>query len=113
MIDSHSIRKLFMILCTVNSGTSASITLAHSISRFPSTLLPPIYCETMAWQILPDKFPSRSIRLLSDHLPDLHCQSLHKQVYSTSELLANDLQISVTDAELSSLFGRKGHGREE
>jgi hypothetical protein len=39
---------------------------------------------------------------------DWHFNSLREQAYKISEILANDLQISVTDAELSSLFSRKG-----
>jgi hypothetical protein len=46
--------------------------------------------------------------LISCQIADLHCDSLREQVYKISELLANELQISVTDAELSSIFGRKG-----
>jgi hypothetical protein len=65
------------------------------------------FFEAMAWQVLPDKCPSRDVRLLSYQMPDLHCESLREQVYQISELLANDRQISVSDAELNSLFGRK------
>jgi hypothetical protein len=45
---------------------------------------------------------------MSRHIADLHCNSLREQVYKISEILANELHISVTDAELSSIFGRKG-----
>jgi hypothetical protein len=40
--------------------------------------------------------------LISRHVADLHCDSLRKQIYKTSEILANKQQISVTDVELSS-----------
>jgi hypothetical protein len=45
--------------------------------------------------------------LISRHIADLHCDSLREQVYKITEILANELQISMTDAELSSIFGRK------
>jgi hypothetical protein len=76
--------------------------------RSSSTLLSPLPFEAMAWQVPPDKLPSRTIRLLFRHVPDLHCESLREQVHNISGLLVNDLQIPITDAELNSLFGRKG-----
>jgi hypothetical protein len=72
--------------------------------RSPSTMLPPLPFEALAWQVPPDKFPSRTVRLLSRHVSDLHCESLGEHVYKISELLANNLQSSVTDAELRSLW---------
>jgi hypothetical protein len=36
---------------------------------------------------------------LSQHIADLHFDSLHKQVCEISELLASDVQIAVTDAQ--------------
>jgi hypothetical protein len=71
-------------------------------------LLPSLPFEALAWQGLLDKFLSRIIQLLSVHVPNLHCESLREQVYKISELLANGLHISLSDAELSSLGGRKG-----
>jgi hypothetical protein len=76
--------------------------------KCPVRLLPPLPVDELAWQILPDKFSARIIRLISRHITDLHCDSLREQVYKISEILANELQISVTDAELSSIFGLKG-----
>jgi hypothetical protein len=38
--------------------------------------------------------------LISRHIADLHCDSLREQVYKISEILASELQTSVTDAEL-------------
>jgi hypothetical protein len=74
----------------------------------PVGLLPPLPVDELAWQILLDKFLARTTRLISRHIADLHCDSLSEQVYKISEILAEELQISVTDAELSSIFGRKG-----
>jgi hypothetical protein len=70
-------------------------------------LLPPLPVDEFAWQILPDKFSARTTRLISRHIADLHCDSLREQVYKISEILANKLQISVTEAEMSSMFGRE------
>jgi hypothetical protein len=80
--------------------------------KCPVRLLPPLPVDTLAWQILPDTFSARTTRLISRHIADLYCDSLREQVYKISEILANELQISVTDAELSSIFGLKGHGLE-
>jgi hypothetical protein len=55
----------------------------------------------------PNKFSARTTRLISRHIADLHSDSLREQVYKISEILANELQTSVRDAELSSIFGRK------
>jgi hypothetical protein len=38
----------------------------------------------------------------------LHFDSLRRQVDKNTELLARDMQIGVTDSELSSIFGRTG-----
>jgi hypothetical protein len=73
--------------------------------KCPVRLLPPLPVDKLAWQILPDKFSARTTRLISSHIADLHCDSLREQVYNISEILANKLQISMTDAELSSIFG--------
>jgi hypothetical protein len=70
-------------------------------------LLPPLPVEELVWQILPDKFSARTTRLVSRHITDLHCDSLCEQVYKISEILANELQISVAEAEPSSIFGEK------
>jgi hypothetical protein len=71
--------------------------------EIPATLLPSLPSETLVWQVLRDKFSSRTVRLLSRHVPDLHCESLRERVCKISELLANDPQISVTDAEFGFL----------
>jgi hypothetical protein len=73
-----------------------------------STLFPLLSFEELSWKILPTKFPVRTIQLLLQQIADLHFDSRREQVYKISERLAHDMQIAVTDAELSSTFGRKG-----
>jgi hypothetical protein len=76
--------------------------------KCPVRLLTPLPVDELAWRILPEQFSTRTTRLISRHIADLHCDSLREQVYKISEILAKELQTSVTDAELSSVFGRKG-----
>jgi hypothetical protein len=76
--------------------------------KCPVRLFPPLSVDELAWKILLDKLSARATRLISRHIADLHCDSLREQVYKISEIPANELQISVTNAELSSIFGRKG-----
>jgi hypothetical protein len=76
--------------------------------KCPVWLPPPLPVDELAWQILSDRFSARTTRLIPRHIADLHCDSLREQAYKISEILANELQIPVTDAELSSIFGRKG-----
>jgi hypothetical protein len=80
----------------------------ESSAKMPSPAPPTTPVDKVAWQIILDKFLARTTRLISGHITDLHCGSLRGQVYKISEILAIKLQISVTDAELSSIFGRKG-----
>jgi hypothetical protein len=75
--------------------------------KCPVRLLPSLPVDEFAWQILPDKFSARTARSISRHIADLHYDSLREQAYKISEILANELQIYVTDTELSSIFGRK------
>jgi hypothetical protein len=74
----------------------------------PVRILPPLPVDELAWQTLPERFSARTTGLISRHIEDLHCDSLCEKVCKISEFLANELQISVTDAELSSIFDRKG-----
>jgi hypothetical protein len=78
------------------------------LPRSPPQLLPPLPFDALAWHIFPNKFTSRTLRLLSRYLGDLRFDSLREQVYKISDVIADDLHISMTDAELSSIFGRKG-----
>jgi hypothetical protein len=75
--------------------------------KYSLRLLPPLPVDELAWQILLDKFAARATGLISRHIAGLHCDSLREQIYKVSGILANELQISVTDAELSSILGRK------
>jgi hypothetical protein len=79
----------------VQNGEESSV-------KCPVRLLPPLPVDELVWQILPDKFSAGTTRLISSHIADLHCDSLCEQIYKISEMLANELQISVTDAELNS-----------
>jgi hypothetical protein len=79
---------------------------AHITSS--STLLPPLSSEAAACQVLSIKLSTRTLQLLSQHIVNLHFDSLHEQIYEISELLVGDIQIAVTGTDLSSRFGRKG-----
>jgi hypothetical protein len=82
--------------------------MAQKIPRSSSSrLLPPLPLVAFAWQLLPDKFPPRKLRLLRRHLADLRFDRLQEQVFKVSQVLANELQISLTNAGLSSIFSRK------
>jgi hypothetical protein len=74
----------------------------------PVRRLPALPVDELAWQILPDKFSARTTRLISRHIAGLHCGSLREQVYKISEILVNELQISVTNAGMSSISDHKG-----
>jgi hypothetical protein len=79
----------------------------ESSAKIASPAPPLLSVDKLAWQILPDKFSARTTRFISRHIADLYCDSLRPQVYKISEIPTNELQISVTDAGLSSIFGRK------
>jgi hypothetical protein len=80
----------------------------ESSAKIPSPTAPPFPLDELAWHVPPDKFSVRTTRLISYHIAGLHCNSLRQQVYKISEILANQLQISVTGTEVSSIFGRAG-----
>jgi hypothetical protein len=61
------------------------------LSTSSSILLPALSFETPALQIHPTKFSTRTIRLLSQHIACLHFESLHEQIYKSSEFLASDM----------------------
>jgi hypothetical protein len=72
-----------------------------------SQLKYPFPVAALARQILPKKFSVRIIRLISRHIARSHYDSLSEKAYKISEILANELQISIDNAKLSSTFGRK------
>jgi hypothetical protein len=76
-------------------------TAKKSHPRSPIPLFPPLPFDGLAWHIRPNKFTSRTIRLLSRYIADLRFESLSEQVYKILEVITNGAHVSMTDAELS------------
>jgi hypothetical protein len=79
---------------------SSSLEMAKKLRKIPNPAL--------TTTPLRSKFASRTIQLLSCYIADLRFDSLREQVYKISKVIANGAYISMTDADRSLIFGRKG-----
>jgi hypothetical protein len=52
-------------------------------------------------------FDPRTVRHLNRIMGNLHTTTLREQVYLLSEILERELKVSITGAELSTVFGRR------
>jgi hypothetical protein len=77
-------------------------------TKSPPVLLPPIAINQLHWSELPDRFPDRTVRRISRHFADVQFESLRQEVWFLATTLRQELDIDVTDAELSRLFGHSG-----
>jgi hypothetical protein len=92
-----------MILLPHNFLIRSSKMAKKSQLKSPFSLVPPLPVDALTWQILPRKASVRSPRLISRHIADFLSDSRREQIYKIPEILANRLQIFVTDLELISI----------
>jgi hypothetical protein len=70
-------------------------------------LLPPLPIDSLQWTQLAPTFDPRTVRHLNRIMGNFHITALREQVYLISEILERELKVSITAAELSTVFGRK------
>jgi hypothetical protein len=90
----------------------SAIRYLHMAKRFaPSSsksLLPPLPIDSLQPTQLAPIFDPRIVRHLNLIMGNLHITTLREQVYLLSEILEWELKVSITGAELSTVFGRGG-----
>jgi hypothetical protein len=77
----------------------------------PSTAknpLPPLSIDSLQWTQLAPTFDPRTARHLNRIMGNLHITTLREQLDLLSKMFERELKFSITGAELSTIFGRKG-----
>jgi hypothetical protein len=70
--------------------------------------LPPLPIDSLQWTQLAATFDPRTVCHLSQIMGNLRITTLRERVYLLSEILERELKVSITAAQLSTVFGRKG-----
>jgi hypothetical protein len=66
------------------------------------------YESLLHWADFPGYFNDQSIWWVSRHLEEIQFAGLRQQMYVLANTLSSNMQIQITDVELSTLFGRSG-----
>jgi hypothetical protein len=71
-------------------------------------LVPPLPFKDRYWVHFPGYFDDRSIRRVHRYLDEIEFARLHQQVHVFANTLPSNMQIQITDVQLSTLFGHSG-----
>jgi hypothetical protein len=96
-----TLKKWMTIICYLHMSKRSAPSSAKN-------LLPPLPIDSLQWTQLAPTFDPKTIHHLNRIMSDLHITTSRKQVYLLSEILEWELKVSITGAELSTVFGRKG-----
>jgi hypothetical protein len=78
------------------------------LTTIERALPPPLPFEDQHWADFPVNFNDRGTRRVRKYLDKIQFPMLRSQVYVLANTLHNNMQIQITNVELSTLFGHSG-----